>query len=298
MEVSLKELHRIREWTLGDLCVHSANFWARNPPREAPNRWTWRYRRVLPHSFQFNFILLFCKEIHLVQNTASLKPPALCLPSIQTGGRWRGTNEISLCLLSKSLDTPSVLHFHGYLHLYCRRSKLLACNVYTMTIIKLNLSHKQGQDSLRTELGGWSLINGALWDCHQSHVSCRWRKLSCSQLHCDERFFFLFFFFFNDHEWLPATQLKRGRIRCIDPDPVHLSELGHGAEAPGQFHMKLYNETINVHVTLYNRQRREKQVGHVPTDKRSTATLSTLKVIRARDATYECHVSCGNFQSV
>lgn len=40
IEVSLKELHRIRDWTLGDLCVYSANFWARKPPREAPKRWT------------------------------------------------------------------------------------------------------------------------------------------------------------------------------------------------------------------------------------------------------------------
>lgn len=40
IEVSLKELHRMRDWTLGDLCVYSANFWARKPPREAPKRWT------------------------------------------------------------------------------------------------------------------------------------------------------------------------------------------------------------------------------------------------------------------
>jgi len=40
IEVSLKALHRIRDWTLGDLCVYSANFWARKPPREAPKRWT------------------------------------------------------------------------------------------------------------------------------------------------------------------------------------------------------------------------------------------------------------------
>ena len=47
MVVSLKELHRIREWTLGDLCVCSANFWARKPPREAPNRWTYNNRNSL-----------------------------------------------------------------------------------------------------------------------------------------------------------------------------------------------------------------------------------------------------------
>uniref|UniRef100_A0A0E9X9W1 Uncharacterized protein n=1 Tax=Anguilla anguilla TaxID=7936 RepID=A0A0E9X9W1_ANGAN len=40
MDVSLKELQRIRECTLGDLCVHSANFCARKPPKEAPNRCT------------------------------------------------------------------------------------------------------------------------------------------------------------------------------------------------------------------------------------------------------------------
>lgn len=44
MEVSLNELHSISECTLGDLCVHSANFWAKNPPRDAPNRWTWRFK--------------------------------------------------------------------------------------------------------------------------------------------------------------------------------------------------------------------------------------------------------------
>lgn len=38
--VSLNELHSISECTLGDLCVYSANFCAKNPPREAPNRWT------------------------------------------------------------------------------------------------------------------------------------------------------------------------------------------------------------------------------------------------------------------
>lgn len=38
--VSLNELHSISECTLGDLCVYSANFCARNPPNEAPNRWT------------------------------------------------------------------------------------------------------------------------------------------------------------------------------------------------------------------------------------------------------------------
>lgn len=40
MEVSLKELQRMREWTLGDLWVYSANFWAKKPPKEAPKRWT------------------------------------------------------------------------------------------------------------------------------------------------------------------------------------------------------------------------------------------------------------------
>lgn len=47
--VSLNELHSISECTLGDLCVYSANFCARNPPSEAPNRWTWRLKTLVLH---------------------------------------------------------------------------------------------------------------------------------------------------------------------------------------------------------------------------------------------------------
>lgn len=40
IDVSLKALQRMREWTRGDLWVYSANFWAKKPPKDAPNRWT------------------------------------------------------------------------------------------------------------------------------------------------------------------------------------------------------------------------------------------------------------------
>lgn len=68
MEVSLNELHSIRECTLGDLCVHSANFWAKNPPRDAPNRWTWRFtwhrsslvRAVINVLVLFDHPFLYC----------------------------------------------------------------------------------------------------------------------------------------------------------------------------------------------------------------------------------------------
>ena len=39
IEVSLKELQRMRERTLGNLWVYSANFWTKKPPKEAPKRW-------------------------------------------------------------------------------------------------------------------------------------------------------------------------------------------------------------------------------------------------------------------
>ena len=41
-EVSANELHRTIDSMRDELLqVYSANFCARNPPREAPNRWTW-----------------------------------------------------------------------------------------------------------------------------------------------------------------------------------------------------------------------------------------------------------------
>ena len=45
-DVSAKELHNIKEWTLGLLQVISANFCARKPPREAPKRCTYMYKGI------------------------------------------------------------------------------------------------------------------------------------------------------------------------------------------------------------------------------------------------------------
>jgi hypothetical protein len=35
-EVSMKELHKISDDTLGQGCVNSANFWPKKPPKAAP----------------------------------------------------------------------------------------------------------------------------------------------------------------------------------------------------------------------------------------------------------------------